>query len=115
MTTKSNRRKSRRQQCAVPVDGNDQTNFGQMQTFDISKGGIGFISHQKIPLNQEIAVELDLKEGEDPVLAIGKVVWVEKIPDSANYRIGLTFEDLRRGSKSRLNEYFRKKSAARYR
>ena len=105
----NNKRKSQRIHCAVPVDGKKDSVFAKTQTVDFSKGGIGLISSRKIPINKKIAVELDLEPQEDPVLAIGRVKWVRSIADSDNYRIGLIFSEVRRGSKTQLNQYFKNK------
>ncbi len=101
-------RRSKRLVCAVPVDSAKKSPFSESATVDISKGGLGFVSHRKIPLNTKIAFELILSLKEEPVLAIGKVKWVRPIPDSKNYRVGISFENILDGSKSRLTQYFRK-------
>lgn len=101
-------RKNKRLTCAVPVDSAKKNPFSQAATIDISKGGLGFVSHRKIPLNTKMAFELILSQQEDPILAVGTVRWVRPIPESKNYRVGISFEDVLDGSKSRLLEYFRK-------
>lgn len=103
-----NQRKSPRQDCLVPVDGKEGSVFSEVQTVDLSKGGIGFISSKKIPVNKEIAIQLDLDADDEPVLAIGKVQWVRKIEGEDSYRVGMIFKDVLRGSKSRLQQYFKK-------
>ena len=97
-------RKSERFSCLVPVDGKQGGLFEKIQTVDFSRGGIGFISHRKIPLNREVAIELDFGESE-PVIVIAKVRWVRPFK-SDTYRVGMYFESLMPGSKSRLNQYF---------
>jgi len=104
-----NKRKNERINCAVPVDGKEGSLFSGLKTLDFSKGGLGFISEHEIPLNKEIVIEIDLSNNTEPVLAIGKVKWVEPISDSKNFRIGMSFEDVIGGSKSRLNKYFSSK------
>ena len=101
-------RKNKRLVCTVPVDSAKKSPFNQAATVDISKGGLGFVSHRRIPLNTKIAFELILSQEEDPVLAVGSVRWVRPIPDSKNYRVGIAFENVLDGSKSRLVQYFRK-------
>ncbi len=105
----SNQRRAKRYTCLVPVDGKKGTLFGQTLTFDISKGGMGLLSQQKIPLNKKIAVALDLFEHEEPVLVIGKVRWINPLTDeSGHYRIGMSFDEVLGGTKSRIEQYFRK-------
>jgi c-di-GMP-binding flagellar brake protein YcgR len=101
-----NKRRATRQDCLVPVDGKTGSAFENIRTVDVSKGGIGLVSKKRIPLKREIAVELDFSAEGEPVFAIGKVCWVKKIKGTDTYRIGLTFKDVLRGSKSRLNKYF---------
>jgi hypothetical protein len=99
-------RKNKRLSCFVPVEGQEEGLFDQTKTVDISKGGMGFLSQHEIPLDQEIAIEIDLIENGEPVFVIGKVQWAKQIPHSTNYRIGIAFTSVLRGSKSRLEKYF---------
>jgi len=107
MGKKSEMRKNKRTECFVPVDGKEGTVFDQVKTVDISKGGLGFISRHPIPVNKQIPIEIAFSEEGDPVFVLGKVTWVDSLAGTQNYRIGLTFENVFRGSKSRLNNYFR--------
>lgn len=104
-----NQRKNNRLDCIVPVDGQSGSLFDHTKAIDISKGGLGFISLNAIPINEEIFIELDLSEDEEPVLVKAKVKWVEPIKNSDKYRIGMAFEDVLSGSKSRLNQYLKTK------
>ena len=104
----SNKRRAPRVNCIVPVDSKQGSLFDQLQTIDISRGGLGFVSHQRIPINKRIAIELDLFDETEPVVVIGRVRWVKTIGKSENYRIGLAFEEVISGSQSRINQYFKK-------
>lgn len=108
MAKETNKRKNIRLSCEVPVDGKKGGVFDASNVIDISKGGLGFISPQRIPVNKRIPIELELDEEEYPVLVIGRVLWSRAIAGSSNYRIGVTFEDIMRGSKARLQKYFNK-------
>ena len=101
-----NQRKSKRVSCLVPVDGKKGSAFDQTQTFDFSKGGLGFISQHKIPINKEIPIELDFGDQQEPVFVLGQVRWVRPIADSSQFRIGVFFKDILQGSRSRLNKHF---------
>jgi c-di-GMP-binding flagellar brake protein YcgR len=102
-----NKRKDKRVSCLVPVEGKQGFDT---KTVDFSKNGIGLISKTKIPLNKTIPVQLDFSADEEPVVALGKVRWVQLIPETHNYRIGLSFEGVVSGSKSRLKQYFESKT-----
>jgi Tfp pilus assembly protein PilZ len=100
------KRKNERFGCFVPVDGKEGSFLGEVTAHDVSKGGMGIISKNKIPLDTEIAIELDLSEDEDPVFVVGKVEWIHPMEGSSHYRVGMSFKDVLKGSKSRLNKYF---------
>ena len=102
---KMNKRKNERFTCYVPVEGKTGTAFESSQTVDISKGGIGFISHKEIPLNKKIAIEIALAPEGESVLVIGQVAWIRQL--SNLYRIGMRFANVISGSQSRLDSYFR--------
>ena len=104
MDNSSDKRKTRRFNCFVPVDGKEGSHFSAAKTVDISRDGIGFVSSRALPVNERIAIELALKPDTVPVLVIGEVRWVRKISDSEQYRIGLTFADVIDGSRDQLGE-----------
>ena len=87
----TNSRKNKRQGCIVPVDGKQGSAFENIQAVDISRNGIGFVSDREIPLDEEIAVEIDMSENGEPVIVMGKVQWVHPIKDSDQYRVGMKF------------------------
>lgn len=102
-----NKRRASRLECAVPIDGKEGSVFANTQAVDISKGGIGFISPKRLSVNRLVPMELDVGEGEESILVVGRVTWTRKIRGTSNYRIGLIFEEALPGSKSRLNKYFK--------
>jgi Tfp pilus assembly protein PilZ len=103
----SDSRRNKRQICVVPVEGKKNSVFDHTQVIDFSKGGIGFVSQHRIPLNKEVPIEIDLTDEGASVFVMGRVQWVQRIENSKNYRVGLSFQDILQGSKSRLNEYFK--------
>lgn len=103
MNNPEDKRKSRRFNCLVPVDGKEGSVFASTKTVDISRDGIGFIANHSIPLHEKIAIELALRPESDPVLVIGEVKWVRKLSDSEQYRIGLTFSDIIDGTRDELD------------
>jgi len=102
-----NHRKNERYTCLVPIDGKDGSVFDQTQTVDFSKRGLGFVSRHRIPVNKEIPIEIELKVDGKPVFVVGRVQWVHRILNTKSYRIGISFKDVMRGSKSRLDQYFK--------
>ncbi len=92
MKRTKNKRESQRKICLVPVEGKRGTTFAETQTVDISKGGMGLISNRAIPLDEKIAVEIATSPDADPILMLGKVVWIRKLEDKDRYRVGLKFQ-----------------------
>ncbi len=107
----SDNRRNKRRYCAVPVEGKKNSVFDHTQVVDFSKGGIGFVSQHRIPINKEVPIEIDLTAEGKPVFVVGRVQWVHRIMDSKNYRIGVSFKDVLQGSKSRLTGYFKENRA----
>ena len=107
MKSTKEKRKYNRYQCLVPVEGKEGSSFDSTQTIDISRDGIGFISHRAIPLNEKIVVEIALTPTSEPILVLGVIKWVRKLSDSDQYRVGMTFLEVLSGSQSRLNKYLR--------
>ena len=107
MKTKGNKRRSRRQKCLVPVDAKKGTAFADVQAVDIGRGGMGFVSNKAISIDEKIVVELELKsDNEVPVLMEGQIKWIQKQPQSGNYRIGVQFTGaLAKESETQLKEY----------
>ena len=107
MKSVSNKRSEHRQNCFVPVEGKQGSAFDDTCTIDISRHGIGFVSPHHHEINQKVAIEIQLKLDTEPIIVLGIVKWVRKLSDSDQYRIGLNFEEILSGSKTRLNQYFR--------
>ena len=103
----SEHRKNERKACAVPVDGKMGSVFDHTQVVDFSKGGLGFVSEHRIPVNKEVPIEIDVTAEGEPIFVIGRVQWVHRIMNSKNYRVGVSFKDVLQGSKTRLNTYFK--------
>ena len=100
----ANKRSSERLACTVPVDGKKGSTFAGLNTIDVSKDGIGFLSDHDVPLNEKIAIELALSPDEDPVLVLGVVKWVHPISSTDQFRVGLKFEMVLSGSQQGLDE-----------
>ncbi|MFA5059272.1 MAG: PilZ domain-containing protein [Candidatus Omnitrophota bacterium] len=106
MASAAEKRKSARYDCQVPVVSQKAARFSDTQTTDISKGGVGFISKNRIPIDTKMLVELNLTPEGEPVVAVGEVRWVTKILESDLYRVGMTFTEILDGSRASLSKHF---------
>ena len=70
----------------------DPAQFGGSKACDISDGGIRININSFIPLNTELALEVQLPSKE-VIKRVGKVVWVEKFRFSDRYQAGIEFEE----------------------
>lgn len=104
-----NRRESARHECCVPLLDERQQALKHSHTIDISRTGAGFISAKFIPVNSKLMVELALSPEGLPVLVQGRVKWIEKIPNTSNFRVGMNFSDIPEVSQSRIEELLNSK------
>ena len=95
MRKTSNNRHGKRTGCYVPVDGKSGSEFEESCTVDISRDGLGLVSSRRVFIEDKITVALQLDSQKDPVLAVGQVKWVKKMPDSQGYRVGIELLDER--------------------
>ncbi|MDP2939507.1 MAG: PilZ domain-containing protein [Candidatus Omnitrophota bacterium] len=94
--------------CRVPILCRKGTLFDNSQTMDISKGGVGLISSKFIPLNSNLVMEIALSPKSEPLLAVGKVKWVQKLGSQERYRVGMAFTDISAQAGNRLEDYLGK-------
>ena len=95
MRKTANNRHGKRTGCYVSVDGRPGSEFEGLCTVDISPGGLCLISSRRIFVDDKITVALQLDAQKDPVLTIGQVKWVRKMPGSQGYRVGMQLLDER--------------------
>ncbi len=101
-----NKRENPRYDCRVPLMDERRETLSSSYTTDISRTGVGFVSTRFIPVNSKLMVEIALTREENPMLVQGRVQWVEKIPHSSNFRIGMNFSDISSDAQSRIAEHF---------
>ena len=58
---------------------------------DLSEGGIRLNSFKFIPLHEKMALTLQVDTG-NPIDVQGRVVWVQRVPHSEYYQVGLVFD-----------------------
>lgn len=107
MQAPSNKRIEIRNRCFVPVESKKDSDFDQTRTVDISPHGIGFISSHPHNIDEKIAIEIQLKPDTDPVLVVGTVKWVHRIPGVEQFRIGMNYDDFISGTPKRLDRYLK--------
>lgn len=104
MNKQSNKRRTARKTCLVPVDAKRGGVFDKTQTVDISRGGVGFVSRASVPVAEEIAVEIELSHLEAPVLVMGQVKWIQADRENDMYRFGIEFGKVLSGARPKLRK-----------
>ncbi len=76
-------------------------------SYDLSEGGVKFQHNDFIPLGQKVHLEVGLSNKE-VVYCTGRVAWVQKMPHSHRYQIGVQFMDdsLIYDARSRIHAFF---------
>lgn len=65
--------------------------FGSL-AYDISSEGLRFQTENFIPLNESLMLELKLS-AQNSLSLHGRVIWVQMVPHSDRYQIGVQFDD----------------------
>jgi c-di-GMP-binding flagellar brake protein YcgR len=60
---------------------------------DLSQGGVSVFSHEFVPVNTFINVQIQLKDAMKIMDVQGRVVWVRFQPLTEMYQLGLEFSD----------------------
>lgn len=76
-------------QDGVKIDSLD----AQIEVFDISKSGIGFMSESKLPTDYYFNATIEFENSDEIILSVVKILYVTPIGDSG-YRYGCEFVGL---------------------
>lgn len=68
---------------------------------DVSLGGVRLLNDFLIE-STKVLLEIYLKEGDIPIIAKGEVMWVQKVPFSDKYYVGIKFIEISEASLKRL-------------
>ncbi len=68
---------------------------------DVSLGGIRLLN-DFVTESTKVLIEIYLKEGDIPIIAKGEVAWVQKVPFSDKYYVGIRFTEISEASLKRL-------------
>lgn len=60
--------------------------------YDLSQSGVRFQTEDFLPLHKSLSLHMDLGAGQSLDMN-GQVVWVQMVPHSERYHVGINFED----------------------
>ncbi len=69
----------------------DVNHFGGCLGCDISEGGVRIQFNDFVPINTEMVLQMKLSNIPKVIDVTGRVVWLQQVPYSDRYQIGLQF------------------------
>lgn len=79
--------------------------FGLTHCRDISEGGVRIIAEEFIPLGTTMKLEIILKNALKCIDAVAEVVWLQRIPHSERYQLGLRFCEIADTYRNDIHEF----------
>ena len=80
-------------------------------TKDLGAGGLRCLSPSKRTVPSPVSLEITLGLGEKPLTLRARIVWVEVVPHSEQFYLGLDFRDLSPDDTIRLSRYLERISS----
>jgi len=77
----------------VLVDEGQTPKQAAAETLNLSGSGVCIASTEALPPERHVALELTLSDRDEPVVAVGKVVWCDR--DGDRFRVGICYTWLR--------------------
>lgn len=107
------RRKYARLKASVEVKYTIIGKPGELQVFskDISAGGLCVVAEKEFPIDTPLQLEIKMPDLQDPVQALGRVVWQKKIESAGDhkpyYNVGLEFTGISDFDRFNINRYIK--------
>jgi len=110
------RRKAKRIDARLPVQFKDvqrpiETYSGTLSK-DLAEGGVRFTSPEFLSVFTRLLIEVSVPSFSRPIKAISKVAWIQKVPRSSQYNVGIQFMDITEEDKKQLASFIRKSPAS---
>ena len=97
------RREHPRLRFHVPVRfGGEEYRSQDSLTKDLGGGGVRLVSRDFLPVNSKVKLEFFLTPASEALKAVGKVVWIQKIPYSYQHEVGIQFLDISEPTRKRI-------------
>ena len=113
---KNNTTKERRISKRSPIElaasfgiEEDQRPDREARISNISDGGFCFISQNKLKIGDEVQLAVDLDVREQVIVNV-EVVWVQKVKEAKDYRIGVRILESDGPDFERFMEFYRKQT-----
>ena len=100
------KRGSKRMRYPIPVRfGGETSQFRDSLMKDIGAGGIRLLSRDFLAVDSRLKLEFFLTPASEALMAVGKVVWIQKLPYSYQHEVGIQFLDISEESRKRIRQF----------
>jgi hypothetical protein len=73
---------------------------------DIGMGGLRCVSPKMIAVGKEVRLEVSLPQGREVISCTGRTVWVQVLPESDQFDLGISFHDVPEKTKRLMSTCF---------
>ena len=85
--------------------GGEENRSQDSLTKDVGGGGVRLVSRDFLPINSKVKMEFYLTPASEVLKAVGKVVWIQKLPYSYQHDVGIQFTDIPEPAQRRINTF----------
>ena len=106
VTSLLGRREYARLKLHIPVRfGGEESHSQDSLTKDLGGGGVRLLSRLFLAVHSRVKLEFYLTPGSEALNAVGKVVWVQKLPYSYQHDVGVQFLDISAENRKRISNF----------
>ena len=73
-------------------------------TRDFSESGMQLSSFYFYPVNSKMILEIFPIHDMEPIITVGRVVWIEQVPYQERYKLGIEFSEMNDESREHLKQ-----------
>ena len=105
------KREHPRMRYPIPIRFGAEANRSQDSLLkDIGAGGLRLLSREFLPVDSKVKLEFFLTPASEALLAVGKVVWIQKVPYSYQHEVGIQFLDISEANRKRIRHFVEQNS-----
>ena len=100
------KREFKRMRYPIPVRfGGDASRFRDSLMKDLGAGGIRLLSRDFLPIDSKLKLEFFLTPASEALMAVGRVVWIQKLPYSYQHEVGIQFLDIPEEGRKKIRQF----------
>ena len=99
------KREFQRMRYPIPVRFGGDVKVQDSLMKDIGARGLRILSRDFLPVDSKVKLEFFLTPASEALLAVGKVVWIQKVPYSSQHEVGIRFLDISETNRKRIRHF----------